>query len=600
MFNIFPKARFSSSVGNGLFNSASLDLDFAKTKSLVDSCTGQNLVTFTRASNGTYVDSQGVIRAATTNLLLRSEEFDNASWTLTRIAAFGSGSVVNAAIAPNGTLTADKIVEDATASSTHLVQQLITVTSGVQYTGTVYAKAGERTWILFVTAGSPLGTNGQYVNLSDGTLGTTVGTVDGFSVTPVGSGWYRLRWTATATNAGNAGLQVRIANANGGQTYTGDGTSGIFLWGAQLEQSSTVGEYIPTTSTINSAPRFDHNPTTGESLGLLVEESRTNLLLLSENLYETGTGGGSWIYPSGVMSNNTQVAPDGTTTADTLTTTGGAQSIYQSATVTASTTYTGSVYVRLGTMQAGDFKVAVYNNSTPGFIAADIAPSQTPTSTGWTRISYSFTTPVGCTSVRWYPFRNSVSLGSCTVHLWGAQLEAGAFPTSYIPTTTAAVTRSADVASITGTNFSSWYRQDSGSWYCSANSLVFDSSERGLFGIDTGNFARGYHASTNSPTRIRTRRRDATNSLAIDATFSAETSARVALVATSTEHATTYNGGAIQTNATALTLDPITVLRIGFQNITGTAANLYLCGCISRLTYWPQRLPNETLQGITQ
>jgi hypothetical protein len=58
----------------------------------------------------------------------------------------------------------------------------------------------------------------------------------------------------------------------------GDGTSGIYIWGAQLEQSTTVGEYIPTTSTINSAPRFDHNPTTGESLGLLVEEQRTNML----------------------------------------------------------------------------------------------------------------------------------------------------------------------------------------------------------------------------------------------------------------------------------------------------------------------------------
>jgi hypothetical protein len=59
------------------------------------------------------------------------------------------------------------------------------------------------------------------------------------------------------------------------------------LWGAQLEQSATVGEYIPTTSTINSAPRFDHDPTTGESLGLLVEEQRTNLLLRSEEFGTT-------------------------------------------------------------------------------------------------------------------------------------------------------------------------------------------------------------------------------------------------------------------------------------------------------------------------
>jgi hypothetical protein len=83
MYTLPPKARFSSSVGNGLFNSASLDLPFAKTKSLVDATTGANLVDFTRASSGTYVDSEGVIRTATTNLLLRSEEFDLADWTKT-------------------------------------------------------------------------------------------------------------------------------------------------------------------------------------------------------------------------------------------------------------------------------------------------------------------------------------------------------------------------------------------------------------------------------------------------------------------------------------------------------------------------------------
>jgi hypothetical protein len=83
MYTLPPKARFSSSVGNGLFNSASLDLPFAKTKSLVDATTGANLVDFTRASSGTYVDSEGVIRTATTNLLLRSEEFPTTTAAVT-------------------------------------------------------------------------------------------------------------------------------------------------------------------------------------------------------------------------------------------------------------------------------------------------------------------------------------------------------------------------------------------------------------------------------------------------------------------------------------------------------------------------------------
>lgn len=278
------------------------------------------------------------------------------------------------------------------------------------------------------------------------------------------------------------------------------------------------------------APRFDHNPTTGESLGLLVEEQRQNLLLNSGTL----------------STQNVTV----TAVAHTLSFTG-------TGTITLSGTSTAGPLVGTGTGEAN-------------------------------RVSLTFTPTAGTLTL-------TVS-GTVT----NAQLEIGAFRTSYIPTAGTAATRSADVASISGSNFSSWYQQDEGSWYCSANSLVFDSNERGLFGIDTGSFARGYHASAQAPTRIRTRRRDATTTFASDATNSAGTSARVALVATSTEHVTTYNGGAVLTNSVPLTLDPITNLRIGYQNITGAASNLYLCGCISHITYWPQRLGNEVLQRITQ
>ena len=82
----------------------SLDLPFAESKSLVDAITGRQLISFARASSGTYVDSAGVLRTATTNLLLRSEEFNDASWTKTR-----SSATANAIAAPDGSLTADKI-----------------------------------------------------------------------------------------------------------------------------------------------------------------------------------------------------------------------------------------------------------------------------------------------------------------------------------------------------------------------------------------------------------------------------------------------------------------------------------------------------------
>jgi hypothetical protein len=116
----------------------SLDLRFADNKSLTDATTGSNLVTFTRASSGTYVGSDGLIKTAVTNLMLRSEEFDNAAWTKTR-----SSITSNTIVTPDGTLTGDKLVEDTTASNTHQVSQSVSLTAGT-HTYSIFAKAGER------------------------------------------------------------------------------------------------------------------------------------------------------------------------------------------------------------------------------------------------------------------------------------------------------------------------------------------------------------------------------------------------------------------------------------------------------------------------
>lgn len=109
-----------------------LDLQFASKKSLTDQISGLPLIDFTRGGNGvgTYVGSDGLIKNSVVNLLLRSEEFDNASWAKTRVQPFGSGSVANAIAAPDGTLTADKLVEDTTASNNHFIGQNYTSSSG--------------------------------------------------------------------------------------------------------------------------------------------------------------------------------------------------------------------------------------------------------------------------------------------------------------------------------------------------------------------------------------------------------------------------------------------------------------------------------------
>ena len=220
--------------------------------------------------------------------------------------------------------------------------------------------------------------------------------------------------------------------------------------------ASNPATYINSTGLLslatNNQPRFNYDPVTLACKGLLIEESRTNLLLRSESF-----GTSPWI-GAGITADQI-TAPDGNNTADLGTFTGGVNDLlYQTVAVTASTTYTFTCYVKLGTMAAGDYKIAFYNNTAASFIVTGAVPAEPLSNSVWTRISYSVTTPAGCTSMRVYAFRNPSVPANSTIYFWGAQLEAGAFATSYIPTTATALTRNADVATITGTDFSDWWQ----------------------------------------------------------------------------------------------------------------------------------------------
>jgi hypothetical protein len=349
------------------------------------------------------------------------------------------------------------------------------------------------------------------------------------------------------------------------------------------------------TAAINE-PRFDHNPTTTESLGLLVEEQRTNLVLRSE---EFDNAGWNTPLPSiATVTPNAQIAPNGTLTADTFTTASGTPALFQTVACLASTTYTWSFYVKLGTMAAADFRFAVRDDSNGVFIAQDIAPSITPVTTEWRRVTYTFTTPVGCVLVRPYPYRFIPATYGTTVFLWGAQLEAGSFPTSYIPTTTTAVTRSADVASITGTNFSSWYRQDEGTVFAEVVSAPNNTIAQLAADISD---APGTE-------RIFVRRTGA-GSLAVAVIDGGVTQADVGA-------GPVISGGARYATAASYRLNSINLAtngQIGTEDTTATvptpdrmfigqnfASTQQVGGTIKRLAFFPQRLPDSTLQAITQ
>ena len=206
----------------------------------------------------------------------------------------------------------------------------------------------------------------------------------------------------------------------------------------------------------SGAARFDHNPETGESLGLLVEEARTNTIV-SSSVFNTG----AWTQDGAVLTANAGVAPDGTTTATSISQGTGSNRCYlfDNSGVTGSKVFSFFVKANAGT----SFQISATGGLTPNATATVNLSSVTVSgftsatiqafANGWYRVLLPVTVSTASGGSTYWQIFGPVS----SVFIWGFQLEAGSFPTSYIPTTTATVTRAADVASMTGTNFSSWW-----------------------------------------------------------------------------------------------------------------------------------------------
>jgi hypothetical protein len=258
--------RRASGLSAGRYPVPNLDLNYAASRSL------SGIETFTRASSSWAFNSAGVltqyaantprfdydpvtlaprgllIEEQRTNLFLRSADFLDAAWSKTRVLVSA-----NATAAPDGTTAASKIVETAAAGS-HLMRQGIgTTTTGQTFTTTLFAKAAERSVFTMLCAGATLNRSAHF-NLSTGTV-TAGGTglAGSHSITPVGNGWYRCEQTFVIDSGGTAAyVDYRLSNVanpiSTGTSYTGDGVSSLYLWGAQLEAAPFATSYIPTTS----------------------------------------------------------------------------------------------------------------------------------------------------------------------------------------------------------------------------------------------------------------------------------------------------------------------------------------------------------------
>jgi len=364
-------------------------------------------------------------------------------------------------------------------------------------------------------------------------------------------------------------------------------------------------EVIPA----NSA-RFDHSydPVSGtvRSLGLLVEEARTNGFVGSENI--TGlTGVAVAVAPS------TEITPFNNTGAISLSDDNTNDQHYASLSVpiTSGTPISVSIFAKLGSGTrnltirglAASFGSVIdarfdLATGTATLTAASIQAFRN----GWYRCTFTATpTTTGNAGMRLHLTSGTTIIyqgdGESSILLYGPQAENGSFPTSYIPTTSSTVTRTADNASMVGENFSSWYNQSEGTVYCSYKNNTTDSTTRknvyAIQGTSSGIEIRSPNIDLN---RLRFVYNGNFNSNATQ--FSATLNQRkTAFSYNQLEH----NGcidGILATHEEAHSNDNTkNILYIGYR-VVGSFD--YLCGTISQLTYYSKRLPNAFLQNLTK
>jgi hypothetical protein len=359
----------------------------------------------------------------------------------------------------------------------------------------------------------------------------------------------------------------------------------------------------------SGVPRFEHNPITGESLGLEIEEQRTNLVTYSEQFDNA-----AWVKSNCTIGSNTIIAPDGTLTGDKLISASGlTYGVDQPLTITAQT-YTLTIFAKKG---EHNFIQLLWNSTAStnfanfdlntGTITAGTYTSATITSVGngWYRCSITSTLVAGpASSFIWLPSNGTSARGTTLtgngfsgIYIWGAQLEAGSFATSYIPTVASQVTRSADAASMTGTNFSSWYRGDEGTFYFESQKSPQTLNGR-YIGV-TNSIGTSYFEFFQNSSDFWFENY-VNNSLQARLTFPTTNISLMKMAGTYkiNDFAGTLNSAIVQTDTSGLIPDP-SILSFYIGKYVASNTQYMLNACIRKITYYPQRLSNAELVEIT-
>jgi hypothetical protein len=362
-------------------------------------------------------------------------------------------------------------------------------------------------------------------------------------------------------------------------------------WSGQ-DLSVTTSSTFGIVKAANNEPRFDHDPVTLACKGLLIEEGRTNLVSRSQEF-------SNWSFTNSTLGSSA-TAPDGNSTANSVAfqnSTSPPATVYSSmarlvsVSVTAGQQYTVSFYVKASTNTS--INIGTNGQTSPGNNSGALVN----VTTSWTRVSFTLTAggnDSGLYAVIGSGFNGVPTyLSARTIEIWGAQLEAGSFPTSYIPTTTGTLARSADVCSITTAGWSNAGNDTMVAEYFverTTNAILVEggpSISWMTIGFATTNRQRNLYRHGGSSTRVDAQTADNSVSFVSINKTALTSGEQIAL-----------NGSLSQT----LLGDPpqsdiSTILSIGRRSDGGFA---YLNGHLASIRYYRKRLPDAKIQTITQ
>jgi hypothetical protein len=368
-----------------------------------------------------------------------------------------------------------------------------------------------------------------------------------------------------------------------------DWTTGLAQTGVDVARAG-VATFVGSNGLIQSATentqRIDYSTGTP---GLLVEESRTNLATASEDLTDTG----AWASLSEqTITANQATAPDGTLTADRVDVgvAGVSSRTFQTVTSVTGTTYTASFWLWADEGEAASVNLQIVNtsNTTLGTLIAVL--STTPTRFFVSGVADS-------TSIR---IQLRARQSDKSFYAWGAQLEAGAFPTSYIPTEATAVTRNADVATMTGTNFSDWYNPVEGTLFVRSVPAVSS------FGANKVAFALGDNTQSNF-IALRYTISGGTTNFGINAAGSLQANLSTGAFTGGVAHnvigaykadsaITARDGGVPLTDDTVI----VPTVDTAFIGALTSVPTFVMSGHIQKIMYWPYRLTNAEVQAFSK